>query len=83
MIIERARGDDRIIVTADLDYSRLLVLARAETPGLILFPGGQYTEAQVIERLAVAIETIPVVELPTSLVVIEAWRIRRRRLPIR
>jgi predicted nuclease of predicted toxin-antitoxin system len=35
-IVDRARTDDRVIVTADLDYPRLLALARAERPGLIL-----------------------------------------------
>ena len=82
-IIERSRSDDRIVVTADLDYSRLLVLARVDKPGLILFRGGQYTDQQVTERLGRVLETIPASELPTSLVVVEAWRIRRRRLPIR
>jgi predicted nuclease of predicted toxin-antitoxin system len=81
-IIDRARTDDRVIVTADLDYPRLLVLARADRPGLILFRGGQHTDAQVIERLARTIETVSADELQTSLVVVEAWRIRRRRLPI-
>lgn len=82
-IIDRARTDDRIIVTADLDYPRLLALARAEKPGLILFRGGEHTNAQVIERLARTIAAVPADELQTSLVVVEAWRIRRRRLPIR
>lgn len=82
-IVARARADDRIIITADLDYPRLLALARAERPGLILFRGGQFTDAQVIERLGRVIETLPVDELCTSIVVIEAHRIRRRRLPVR
>jgi predicted nuclease of predicted toxin-antitoxin system len=82
-ILDHARTDDRVIVTADLDYPRLLALARAERPGLILFRGGQYTDAQVIERLGRAIETVTPDELHTSMVVIEAWRIRRRRLPVR
>jgi hypothetical protein len=37
----------------------------------------------VIERLGRVIETLPVDELCTSIVVIEAHRIRRRRLPVR
>ncbi|MEO8605505.1 MAG: DUF5615 family PIN-like protein [bacterium] len=81
-IIARARIDDRIVLTADLDYPRLLVLARAERPGLILFRGGQYTDTQLRERLARAMAAVPHAELPTSLVVIEPWRVRRRWLPI-
>jgi len=82
VILERARSEQRVVVTADLDYPRLLALAQAEGPGLILFRGGNYSEQEAVERLARALETIPHEELPTSLVVIEKERIRRRRLPI-
>lgn len=55
-IIERARSEHRVIITADLDYPRLLARARSEGPGLILFRGGNYTETEVVERLAQALE---------------------------
>jgi predicted nuclease of predicted toxin-antitoxin system len=69
-------------VTADLDYPRLLALTQAEGPGLILFRGGNYSEQETVERLMRALEMIPNEELPSSIVVIEKGRIRRRRLPI-
>ena len=81
-ILERARHQERVVVTADLDYPRLLALTQAEGPGLILFRGGDYSEQEALERLARALQTIPAAELPTSIVVIEKSRIRRRRLPI-
>jgi len=81
-ILERARNEQRVVVTADLDYPRLLALARAEGPGLILFRGGNYSEQESVERLTRALETIPNEELPNSIVVIEKGRIRRRRLPL-
>ena len=81
-ILERARNEQRVVVTADLDYPRLLALAQAEGPGLILFRGGNYSEQEAIERLKRAFETIPNEELPNSVVVIERGRIRRRRLPL-
>jgi predicted nuclease of predicted toxin-antitoxin system len=81
-IVERARTEQRVIVTADLDYPRLLALTQAEGPGLILFRGGDYSEQESIERLTRALETTPQEELPTSLLVIEKARIRRRRLPL-
>jgi len=37
VILERAQEEQRIVVTADLDYPRLLALTQAEGPGLILF----------------------------------------------
>ena len=81
-IIERARDEDRIIVTADLDYPRLLALAKSSRPGLILFRGGSYTDQEVIARFARVLELAGEADLPASLVTVERSRIRRRRLPI-
>jgi predicted nuclease of predicted toxin-antitoxin system len=81
-ILEFAGKEDRVIITADLDYPRLLALAQAEGPGLILFRGGNYSEKEVKERLERALETIAIEDLPNSIVVIEKERIRRRRLPL-
>jgi predicted nuclease of predicted toxin-antitoxin system len=82
LILELARREERMVVTADLDYPRLLALARAEAPGLILFRGGDYSEQESIDCLRRALETIPEEEWVTSIVVIEKDRIRRRRLPL-
>ncbi len=80
--MERARNEKRVIITADLDFPRLLALVQAEDPGLILFRGGNYSEQEATERLAHVFEAIPQKELPNSIVIIEKSRIRRRRLPI-
>jgi predicted nuclease of predicted toxin-antitoxin system len=82
VILERARREQRVVVTADLDYPRLLALTRAEGPGLILFRGGNYSEQEAVDRLRRTLETIPDEELPNSIIVIEKGRIRRRRLPL-
>ncbi|HEX9666623.1 MAG TPA: DUF5615 family PIN-like protein [Thermodesulfobacteriota bacterium] len=81
-ILERARNEGRVVVTADLDYPRLLALAKAERPGLILFRGGNYTEQEVVELISRALEKISTEELASSIIVIEKSRIRRRRLPL-
>jgi len=81
-ILECARKDKRVVVTADLDYPRILALTQSQGPGLILFRGGNYSEAESVARLRRALETIPAEELPRSIVVIEKDRIRRRRLPL-
>ena len=81
-ILARAREERRVVVTADLDFPRLLALTSAEGPGLILFRGGSYTEQEAVDRLSQALERIPGPELPSSIVVIEKGRIRRRRLPL-
>ena len=51
-IIDRARRGARTIVTADLDYPRLLAVARATEPSLILFRNGDWTEGEVRKRLS-------------------------------
>jgi predicted nuclease of predicted toxin-antitoxin system len=81
-IMARAKIDDRTIVTADLDYPRLLALSAADSPAVILLRGGDWTESQVIGRLSTALAVIPESEISKSLVVIEKTRIRRRALPL-
>jgi predicted nuclease of predicted toxin-antitoxin system len=46
--IERARAEDRIVVTADLDYPRLLAQLKLDRPGVILFRGGSYSDAEML-----------------------------------
>ncbi len=81
-ILERAERDQRVVITADLDYPRLLAMAEAKGPGLILFRGGNWSERAAIIRLAKALETIAERELANSIVVVESRRIRMRRLPV-
>jgi predicted nuclease of predicted toxin-antitoxin system len=81
-ILSRASEEQRVIVTADLDYPRLLALMHTEGPGLILFRGGNYSEQESLALLKHALETVPLEELPHSIIVIEKDRIRRRRLPL-
>jgi predicted nuclease of predicted toxin-antitoxin system len=81
-ILERARRDQRVVVTADLDYPRLLALTQEQSPGLILFRGGNFSEKECVERLHRTLETVAIHELPHSIIVIEKDRIRRRRLPL-
>jgi predicted nuclease of predicted toxin-antitoxin system len=52
-ILAVARAGRQIIVTADLDYPRLLAIHRAAAPGVILFRGGSYTDDEML-RLWIA-----------------------------
>ena len=81
-ILEQARREKRVIVTADLDFPRLLALAQSTGPGLMLFRGGNYAEQESVDRLRTALAVIPNDQLPHSIVVIEKGRIRQRRLPL-
>jgi predicted nuclease of predicted toxin-antitoxin system len=81
-ILERARIDERIVITADLDYPRLLAITRAEGPGLILFRGGNYSDQETFERMERVLKTTTPKNLANSIIVIEKHKIRRRPLPL-
>lgn len=81
IILEHARRDGRVVITADLDYPRLLALTHAQSPGLILFRGGNFSEQECIERLSVVLGKVTAKAIEHSVVVVERSRIRVRRLP--
>jgi predicted nuclease of predicted toxin-antitoxin system len=83
VILERARIDDRIVVTADLDYPRLLALLKADRPGVILFRGGSYSDAEMLALLDRVLAQSDTLELERSITVVDQHRIRRRSLPIK
>ncbi len=81
-ILERARIEERVVITADLDYPRLLAIARAEGPGLILFGSGNYSDQETFEGMNRLLETTTPENLAKSIIVIEKQKIRRRPLPL-
>jgi len=81
-IIDRARMEGRTIVTADLDYPRLLALAQLVNPSLILFRDGDWSDADVIARMGAVLNALSEHDVAGSIVVVERHRVRRRRLPI-
>lgn len=81
-LMARARQEQRVVITADLDFPRLLALTSADGPGLILFRGGNYSELEMRMLLERVLQAVPLEELPRSVVVVDHRRIRRRHLPI-
>ena len=81
-IISRAASEGLTIITADLDYPRLLALAQAAGPSLILFRGGDWGDAEILTRMAEVLASFNQIDIEHSIVVVERDRIRRRRLPI-
>jgi predicted nuclease of predicted toxin-antitoxin system len=81
-IIERAMTDKRTVITADLDYPRLLALGRATGPSLVLFRGADCAENVVIERMNDLLRGLSTEEIEQSILMVDPDRIRRRRLPI-
>jgi predicted nuclease of predicted toxin-antitoxin system len=82
-VLDAAGRDGRvIIITADLDYPRLLALHQASRPGIILFRGGAYSDADMLGLLDRVLTHMPALDLEGSIVVVDRRRIRRRALPI-
>jgi predicted nuclease of predicted toxin-antitoxin system len=81
-ILAAAAAEARTVVTADLDYPRLLALASATSPSLILFRGGDWGEQEVIHRMGELLTSLHEGDMAATIFVIERGRVRRRRLPI-
>ena len=74
--------EGRVVVTADLDFPRLLATLSVSGPGLILLRGGNYNEREALECVERVLKVIPEHELPKSIVVVDQRSVRRRPLPI-
>ena len=81
-ILARAKQEGRTVVTADLDYPRLLALARTTDPSLILFREGDWNEADVVARMGEILRALSASDIAHSIIVVNRGRVRRRRLPI-
>src|SRR5438552_17805686 len=76
-----ARREERVIITADLDYPRLIALQQADRPG-ILFRGGAYSDREMLALLDRVLARASTLGLSRAIVVVDRKRIRRRALPI-
>jgi predicted nuclease of predicted toxin-antitoxin system len=81
-ILLRARQDGCTVITADLDYPRLIAQVGASDPGLILFRDGNWRDDDVVSRMREIMRSLPPDDLTHSILVVEHDRVRRRRLPI-
>jgi predicted nuclease of predicted toxin-antitoxin system len=81
-ILAVAKDQNRVVITADLDFPRLVATIGADGPGLILLRGGNYTDAESVECVRRVLMSIDQDDLPKSIIVVDRDRVRRRWLPI-
>lgn len=81
-ILSVAIAEGRIVVTADLDFSRLIALSGKDQPGLILFRAGNVSDSQMLELLNRVMTEVPAETMSAAVVVVDETTIRIARLPI-
>lgn len=82
-IIELAVSEDRVIITSDHDFSRILSQSKAIRPSLIFIKGMNHRRAiSQVEILLANFEAIQNALMSGAIVVIDSGLLRTRSLPI-
>jgi len=83
VIVERAREEQRIVVSADTDFATILALRLARQPSFVLFRRG--TERRPEQQAALLLANLAAIEDDLgrgAIVVLEPGRLRIRTLPV-
>lgn len=81
-LLEIARQEKRVVITADLDFPRLLALSSAAGPGLVLFRGGNYSDIEMCGLLERVLKEVAAETLARSISVVDKKRLRVTQLPL-
>ena len=82
-ILGKARSENRVVLTFDLDFGDLLAASGEKLPSVIIFRLRNQTPSSVGPRLFEILSECEAVLNAGAIVVVEETRYRVRRLPIR
>lgn len=82
-ILERARGEDRVVLTVDLDFGQLLAASPQATPSVVIFRLRNQTPASITPRLLKIIADRSADLESGAIVLVEEKRYRVRLLPVK
>jgi predicted nuclease of predicted toxin-antitoxin system len=82
-LVELAISEERVLITADLDYPRLIALSKLDRPALILFRAGNITDNQMLALLQRVLREVESSLLERSISVVDEYSIRVASLPLK
>jgi predicted nuclease of predicted toxin-antitoxin system len=82
-IVKKARREQRVVLTFDLDFGEIMALSREPLPSVILFRMRNQTPAVVTPRLLQVLQECPRQLEAGAFVTVEDQGYRLRHLPIR
>lgn len=81
-ILEKARREQRIVLTCDLDFGDLLAASSAALPSVVLFRLSNYTPAYLNPRFFQVLAECEATLNEGAIIIVQDMRYRVRRLPI-
>jgi predicted nuclease of predicted toxin-antitoxin system len=82
-LLERARADGRIVASADTDFGTLLAASRADRPSVVLIRRTSDRSAdRLLSLLILNLAAVEEALVEGAIVVLDAERVRVRRLPL-
>jgi len=81
-ILQKALREDRVIVTFDRDFGKLLASSGASAPSIVLFRTSGNRPQQTAARLLTVLERYASELSSGAIVVVKNTRMRARRLPM-
>jgi predicted nuclease of predicted toxin-antitoxin system len=81
-ILEKARLENRILLTIDLDFAQLLAISRSSLPSVVLFRLGNENYNQINDCLNILIEDYSEDLFSGAMISVSSKSFRVRKLPI-